>query len=72
MNQCKIAQEVNNSICEAVNCFSPAEVQLKVKVGQLGNISLFLCNDCVRKFSEENEIQYKNLKVSATRNVEGD
>jgi hypothetical protein len=50
MNQCKIPQEVNNGICEAVGCFSPAEAQIKVKVGQLGNISLSLCNICVNKF----------------------
>jgi hypothetical protein len=50
MNQCKIPQEVNNGICEAAGCFSPAEVQIEVKVGQLGNISLSLCNICVNKF----------------------
>jgi hypothetical protein len=53
MNQCKILQEVNNDICEAAGCFSPAEVQLKVKVGQQGNISLSLCKDCVCKFRNE-------------------
>ena len=56
MNQCNIRQEVNDSVCEAVDCFSPAEVQIEVKVGQAGSISLSLCNDCVRKFSDENEI----------------
>jgi len=71
MNQCNIPQEVNNSVCEAVDCFSTAEVQIEVKVGQVGSISLSLCNDCVRKFSDENETYYKK-KVSATRNVEGD
>ncbi len=43
------------SVCEAVNCFSPAEIQIEVKVGLGGSISLSLCNDCVRKFSDENE-----------------
>jgi hypothetical protein len=33
-----------------------AEVQIEVKVGQAGSISLSLCNDCVRKFSDENAI----------------
>jgi hypothetical protein len=46
-------QEVNNGICEAAGCFSPAEVQLKVKVGQMGNISLSLCNNCVGKFRND-------------------
>jgi hypothetical protein len=52
-NHLKMPQEVNNSICEAVNCFSPAEIQLQVKVGQLGSIPLLLCNDCARKFGDE-------------------
>ena len=50
MNQCKMPLEVNNGICEAVGCILRAEVQLKVKVGQIGSISLFLCNICVNKF----------------------
>ena len=47
MNQDKLRKE-----CEAANCFSPAEVQIKVKVGQAGSVSLSLCKDCVRKFSD--------------------
>jgi hypothetical protein len=47
--------ELNKAICEAVNCISPAEVQIEVKVGHRGSISLALCNECVRKFSGENE-----------------
>jgi hypothetical protein len=50
LNQCKIPLEVNNGICEAAGCFLPAEVQLKVKVGQLGTILLSLCKNCVSKF----------------------
>jgi hypothetical protein len=37
---------------EPANCISPAVVQIKVKVGQAGSISLSLCNNCVRKFSD--------------------
>ena len=48
-------KDKSNSVCEAVDCFSPAEVQIEVKEGQGGSISLSLCNDCVRKFSDENE-----------------
>jgi hypothetical protein len=53
MNQCDLRQEVNNGICEALGCLSPAEVQIEVKVGHLGNISLSLCKDCVCKFRDE-------------------
>jgi hypothetical protein len=52
MSHYNIPQEVKK-VCEAVNCDSPAEIQIEVKVGQLGNISLFLCNDCVHKFKNE-------------------
>ena len=53
MNQFNVPPGVNNAICEAVNCFSRATVQIEVKVGQLGSISLSLCNDCVCKFRDE-------------------
>jgi hypothetical protein len=55
MNRYKLAKGLNNSVCEAVNCFSPAEVEFEVKVGQLGSISLSLCNDCIRKFKGEQQ-----------------
>ena len=35
MYQSKLPPGVNNGICEGVNCFSQAEVQIDVKVGQL-------------------------------------
>jgi len=54
MNQFKVPQ-VNNIICEAVNCFSSGQVQIEVNVGQAGSISLFLCNDCVCKFRDEQQ-----------------
>ncbi len=53
MYQSKLPPGVNNGICEGVNCFSQAEVQIDVKVGQLGSISLSLCNDCAVKFRDE-------------------
>ena len=53
MNQSTITAEVNNGICEAVGCFAKATVQIEVSVGDKGTISLSLCNDCVRKFGDE-------------------
>jgi hypothetical protein len=52
MNHCNIPQKVNNGICEAVDCRTPAEVQIKVKVGQQGTILLSLCKNCVSKFED--------------------
>lgn len=55
MSQIAITSDANNGICEAVNCSSRASVQIEVKVGQLGSISLSLCNDCVCKFRDEQQ-----------------
>lgn len=52
-NHLKIPHEVNNIICEAVKCFSQAKVEIEVEVGNLGKISLSLCDDCVGKFRNE-------------------
>lgn len=53
MSQEHIHQDLNkNSICDAVNCSSRALVQIEAKVGQLGSITLSLCNDCVPKFRD--------------------
>jgi hypothetical protein len=50
MNHCTTTPEVNNGICEAANCFLQATVQVDVKVGQLGRITVSLCENCVFKF----------------------
>ena len=44
---------VNNSICEATGCTDRATTQLSVRVGDLGNISLSLCSNCVTRFADE-------------------
>ena len=40
-------------LCEARTCLEEATKTIAVKVGQLGSISLSLCDDCVSKFREE-------------------
>jgi hypothetical protein len=39
-----------NNICEAYGCSHKATTKISVKVGQLGSISLDLCNNCTEKF----------------------
>jgi len=41
----------NNVICEANGCYKQATNEIKLDVGQFGKISLFLCKDCVPKFT---------------------
>jgi hypothetical protein len=46
-------------ICDAVNCSADATNTIEVEAGNHRTISLSLCNDCICKFSDENETQYK-------------
>jgi hypothetical protein len=58
MNNEVLHLQVNNTICicEAVGCFERATTKTKVKVGNLGSISLDLCTNCVGKFEENDDI----------------
>ena len=55
------ANKVFPCTCEAISCSAKATKKIEVKVGKLGKILLFLCNDCCRKFqdlkSEEGAVQ---------------
>jgi hypothetical protein len=52
MNKEVLDFQVNN-ICEAYGCFKKATTKISVKVGQLGSISLDLCNNCTKKFDQK-------------------
>ena len=46
--------ETNNiDVCEYVDCFNKATTTIKVKVGTLGAITLFLCNQCINEFKDD-------------------
>jgi hypothetical protein len=49
MNKELIDFQLNN-ICEAFGCSQKAVTKIRVKVGQLGSISLDLCANCTEKF----------------------
>jgi hypothetical protein len=55
MDQQIIETEVNNDISEAVRCFAKATTEIAVKVGNLGTISLDLCEDCAKQFEDKDE-----------------
>lgn len=65
MNNEVLHLHVNNSICEAVGCFEKATTKTKVKVGNLGSISIDLCGDCTRKFDQNgnNKGYFRNADV---------
>ena len=43
----------NRNVCEYVDCFNKAIMTIEVQVGMLGVIPLFLCQNCVSKFQED-------------------
>jgi hypothetical protein len=45
----------NNVICEANGCYNQAANEIKLDVGQLGKISLFICKNCLPKFTKSGD-----------------
>jgi hypothetical protein len=41
----------NKQICEAIGCSKPATNKISLNVGKFGRISLFLCKECLPKFT---------------------
>jgi hypothetical protein len=50
----------NNVICEANGCYEKATIEIKLDVGQFGKISLFLCANCIPKFTSKGV----NIKIA--------
>ena len=50
-----IALATNKQICEAVECSKNATNEIRLNVGKFGKISLFLCKDCLPKFTLKGE-----------------
>ncbi|MGI9010157.1 MAG: hypothetical protein ACR2F1_03095 [Nitrososphaeraceae archaeon] len=44
----------NNFICEANGCYENAIHEIKIDAGKFGKISLFLCANCIPKFTKGN------------------
>ena len=42
-------QNIGNSTCEAVGCYSKVSIEIYLKVGTKGIIPLFLCANCKAK-----------------------
>jgi hypothetical protein len=52
MIQDKLEFELNDNICEAVNCSAKVTTTILVKVGDR-SVALNLCNSCISKFEEK-------------------
>jgi len=56
MNNNSNNSELNNPICEAVDCIQEATVEVNVRVGHNSTLTLNLCKKCVAWFQESGEI----------------
>ncbi len=61
MNDEIIALTTIKQICEAVGCSNLATNEIKLDIGKHGKISLFLCVNCLPKFSSKG-VKIKNAK----------
>jgi hypothetical protein len=50
MSKPTLSLEPNKQICEAEGCFATAEEEIKISVGQFGEINLSVCSNCKPKF----------------------
>ena len=48
-----------NVICEAAECYSRAKFNISAKVGTKGKISLFVCENCISKFTQLNWVNFE-------------
>jgi hypothetical protein len=60
----------HNVTCEAFGCSAKATDEITVKVGNLGAISLLLCDDCISKFQENKVYRYKNQEDRDLNGIE--
>jgi hypothetical protein len=44
MNHNTLASDRYKELCEAIGCFAQAENEVRIRVGELGVILLFVCN----------------------------
>ena len=63
MNNNIIALATNKQICEAIDCFKNATDEIKLDVGKFGTISLFLCKECIPKFTKKGTKDMLNLSI---------
>jgi hypothetical protein len=53
MSKPTLSLETNKQICEADECYATAEEEIKITVGQIGEIILSVCGNCKPKFMDK-------------------
>jgi hypothetical protein len=59
---------INRSICDGFKCLEYASSTIQVSIDNIGNISLHLCDNCVKIFKQEE--LHSNKKVVEQQVVE--
>jgi hypothetical protein len=60
MNRSTISKPaIKTTPCEANDCFAEATIEVRVPIGNLGSITLLLCNNCRTKFTEYEPVKKK-------------
>ena len=49
----KAKQDINSSLCEAVDCSFKATEKIDISAGKFGTISLYLCSKCIGIFQKQ-------------------
>jgi hypothetical protein len=57
-DSCDAAKQDINGICECIGCNANATSNVSVKVGDKGQITLFLCEKCKPRFSDSGFISH--------------
>jgi len=50
MSKPTLSLGINKKICDAEGCSAKATKEIKISVGQMGDIELSICSNCVSKF----------------------
>ena len=66
MIQDKLETELNDDICEAVNCSAKVATTILVKAGDR-SVALNLCNSCISKFEDTTAGQHSRIIRSEKR-----
>ena len=52
----------DKQVCEATSCSNQATTELNIPVGEMGNLQIFVCDTCIKKFGFSSKAEYKEFK----------
>jgi hypothetical protein len=55
----------NDGVCEVQGCYAVAEEEMRVPVGQIGEITIVICRNCKPKFTIANNFCLEKMQNSS-------